>query len=53
MKNMINNLPTNYTEYPFLIVRIVDGEFWFYGADHDYARATRVADEVGGMVVIQ
>ena len=50
---MINNLPTNYTEYPFIIVRMVEGEFWYYGADHDFDRATTVANEVGGIVVIR
>ena len=53
MTEMINNLPANYTAYKFLIVRSVDGEFWYYGADNDFARATAVADEVGGIVVIQ
>ena len=50
--NNINNLPTNYTDYAFLIVRMVDGEFWYYGADNDFDRATRVADEINGVVVI-
>lgn len=48
----INNLPANYTNYRFLIIRMVEGEFWYYGADNDFERATRVADEVRGMVVI-
>ena len=52
MKEMIRNLPANYADYDFLIVRAVDGEFWYYGADHDFARASKVADEVGGLVVI-
>ena len=30
MNEMINNLPTNYTEYPFIIVHMVEGEFWYY-----------------------
>lgn len=55
MKNvekMIRNLPMNWMDYLFLIVRMVDGEFWFYGADHDYTRALEVADSVEGVVVI-
>ena len=55
MKNvekMIRNLPMNWMDYLFLIVRMVDGEFWFYGADHDYNRALKVADAVEGVVVI-
>lgn len=49
---MINNLPANYADYNFLIVRIVDGELWYYGADHNFDRASKVADEVNGIVVI-
>ena len=53
MTEMINNLPTNYTDYPFIIVRIVDGEMWYFGADHNFNKATEVADRVGGIVVIR
>jgi hypothetical protein len=49
---MINNLPANYTKYAYLIVILVDGEFWFYGADNDFNRANEVARENNGMVVI-
>lgn len=52
MTEMIRNLPENYTDYPFLVVRIVDGEFWYYGADHNFTRATEVANMIGGIVVI-
>jgi hypothetical protein len=48
----INNLPANYTDYAFLIVRMVDGEFWYYGADNNFNRATYVANEINGVVVI-
>ena len=52
MTEMIRNLPKNFATYEFLIVRMVDGEFWYYGADHNFEKATRVADEGGGIVVI-
>ena len=52
MNEMIHNLPAHYTKYAFLIVRIVDGEFWFYGADNDFNRAMAVANENDGIVVI-
>ena len=52
MNEMINNLPAHYADYAFLIVRIVDGEFWFYGADNDFNRAMAVANENDGIVVI-
>jgi hypothetical protein len=52
MKN-INNLPTNYVDFDYIIVRMFDGEFWYYGADNDFERAECIANEIGGFVVIQ
>jgi hypothetical protein len=49
----INNLPTNYTRYSYIVAREVEGELWFWGAwySHQKAGAARQASEVGGIVV--
>lgn len=48
---MINNLPAYANEYKYIVVRRVDGEFWFWGAWNDCNRANEVAIEIGGEVV--
>ena len=50
--NEISNLPTYAYEYRFIVTTMCDTEFWFYGAYNDMKAAGRVADEVGGVVVI-
>jgi hypothetical protein len=47
----INNLPDYAYEYPFIVVRICDGEFWFWGAFEKNSKAFEVASEIGGTVV--
>lgn len=46
----VNNLPEYASEYEFTVCRMVDDEFWFYGAYHDLERAGVVALEIGGVV---
>lgn len=48
---MINNLPEYANNYKFIVVRIVDGERWFWGAFNDYQRAINVAIEIDGVIV--
>ena len=33
-------------EYKFEIIMVFDGEEYYYGADNDYDKAWRIADEV-------
>lgn len=49
----INNLPSNYTQYTYLVCRAVNGQVWFYGAwyAHQLAGAARQAAEEDGFVV--
>ena len=47
----INNMPTTADNYKYIIVREVDGEMWYYGADNDRDRANEVALAVGGIVL--
>ena len=47
----INNMPATADNYKYIIVREVDGEFWYYGADNDRDRANEVALAVGGIVL--
>lgn len=47
----INNLPNYAYEYPFIVVRVCDGEFWFWGAYKTNHRAFEVASEIDGTVV--
>lgn len=47
---IINNLPNYYEDYPFIVARRVDCDWWFYGAYGTRTRAADVACEVGGEV---
>lgn len=47
----INNMPEQAKEKKVMVVRIVNGEAWFYGAWDDMAKAAKAAAEVGGMVI--
>ena len=47
----IRNLPTTADNYKYIIVREVEGEYWYFGADNDENRANEVALEVGGIVL--
>ena len=38
-------------KYEFIVVRNVDDENWFYGAYTDGFKATKVACEIGGVVI--
>lgn len=49
----INNLPAYASDYNYIVARICDNEFWFWGAYETFDRAQDVADEVNGIVVIR
>ena len=45
----INNMPTYAKDYDYIVVRRVDGQYWFWGAWNDRNRANEVALEIGGI----
>lgn len=45
----INNLPANFTDYPYIVARLCEGEFWFWGAYRDHNRANEAALEEDGV----
>ena len=46
MTEDIKNLPDYAKQYKYVIVTIVDGELWFYGAYNDFNKATDVIKEL-------
>lgn len=48
----INNVPAYAEKYLFIVAREVEGEFWFWGAWNDEAKADEVAEEIGGKVFL-
>lgn len=47
----LTNIPEYATKYEFIVVRNVEGENWFYGAYTDGFKATKIACEIGGVVI--
>lgn len=47
----VNNVSENAKKYPWMVVRLVDDEWWYYGVWNDVNEAARVAAEEGGAVV--
>ena len=47
---IINNLPDYYTEFPFLVARLYQGNWWFWGCYETHAEAADVAWIEGGEV---
>lgn len=45
----INNAPEKTEKY--VVVSVVEGEFWYWGSWPDDARAKKAANEIGGLVV--
>ena len=45
----INNAPEKTEKY--VVVSVVEGEFWYWGSWPDDARAKKTANEIGGLVV--
>ena len=47
----VNNVSENAHKYPWMVIRLVDGEWWYYGAWIKVEEAAKVAALVGGAVV--
>lgn len=47
----VNNVSENAHNYPWMVIRLVDGEWWYYGAWNDVKKAAQAAADVGGAVV--
>lgn len=47
----INNLPTYANNYKYIVVRLVDGEYWFYSAYNNGRLAEKVAFEINGEII--
>lgn len=52
-KIKINNYPDYADEYVYIVVRLVDNEFWFYGAYDTPNFSNKVAAELGNAAVIE
>ena len=50
MMNLMN-MPEYADHYEFVVVREIDGDYWFWGAYSDGFKAEQVAMEIGGMIV--
>ena len=48
----INNMPTEIT-YPYLVVRHVEDELWYYGQYEEYQKASDVALKLGNGFVLE
>lgn len=47
----INNVSENAKQYPWMVVRMVEGEYWYYGVWNDVDKAAKAAAEEGGIVI--
>lgn len=46
----INNMSADAEKYEFIVARMYDGEFWYWGAYKDGFRAAEAAQEINGVV---
>ena len=51
MEFTINNKPDYADNYEFVVVRLVDGAYWFWGAYADGFKANAVAQQIDGLIV--
>ena len=51
VNNVSENALRNPDKYPWMVIRLVDGEWWYYGVWNDLNKAAQVAAEEGGAVV--
>ena len=49
----INNLPNYAEDYKYIVVTLVDGELWFYGAYNEYEKAECVVKETDGRLIVE
>ena len=47
----VNNVSENAKKYPWMVVRVCEGEYWYYGSWNNFDKAAEQAAEVGGCVV--
>lgn len=47
----ILNMPTYANNYEFIVVRKIDGDYWFWGAYANGFKAEEVATEIGGLII--
>ena len=46
----ILNMPKSANKYDYVVAREVDGQFWYWGAFHEFKRAREVAEEIDGAI---
>lgn len=39
----VNNVPREALDYSYIVVKVVDTELWYHGADNDKEKATEIA----------
>ena len=47
----VKNVSENAKKYPWMVVRVCEGEYWYYGSWNSFDKAAAQAAEVGGCVV--
>ena len=51
MEFTIKNMPNYANDYEFVVVRLADGDYWFWGAYADGFKAEKAALEIDGVIV--
>lgn len=49
----VNNMPDTRLNHGHLVVRVVDGELWYYGLYERKDRADKAAVEIGNGIVVE
>lgn len=49
----INNIPTYAKEYKWIVARLEDSEYWFWGAWNDEKKALEIADKLENAAVYE
>ena len=49
LRAKVNNLPDDSKKY--VVARLIDGEFWFWGSYENEDRAKQAAKDIGGVVL--
>lgn len=49
----VNNLPVNTSMRGYMVVRLVKGEFWYYGLYTDKSKAEQAVKETGNGGIIE
>ena len=52
MENLnVLNAPDDAFDYEFVVVRKIDGDYWFWGKYTDGFKAEQAALEIGGLII--